>query len=571
MTQYEQELDTLEQISQVLSSGLELRQVFQRAMTLLSERLAIQRAALVLWDRTHEQLETVASVGLSEEERKRGRYALGEGITGQVLQTGQAAVVADVSQHPDFLNRTGARNLANAQAGKAGPDPSAATESAAPAVSGPDASAAGDSNSTDTSAPPQALSFICVPIQDGQQYVGAISVDLPKRDPERLEADARLLRIIAGSFAQAVRIHHLVQLEKDQWLQEKEQLQSNLHSKYQFDNIIGSSPAMLDVLSTIAQVASSRATVLILGETGCGKELIAKAIHYNSPRKDKPMVRVNCAALSPQLLESELFGHVEGAFTGAVRDKTGRFEAADGGTIFLDEVGTLDPQLQIKLLRVLQEREFERVGDHRTMSVDVRVIAATNMDLEEEVRKGNFREDLYYRLNVVTINLPPLRNRREDIPRLIDYFLDKYNKENNRNLHTLNRGVLNTLLRYPWPGNVRELENAMERAVVLSSGEQFTEDLLPLQIRMFGQQLRSQGEEESVEDLATRLAQQAIERYGDEEGHIYERVIGEVERQLISEALSRNGGVKLRTADYLGINRNTLNKKVKDLAIPGAK
>jgi Nif-specific regulatory protein len=546
MTRHEQELDILEQISQILSSGLELRHGFQRAMTLLSERLDLQRAALVLWDRTQQHLETVASIGLSEEERQRGRYVLGEGVTGQVLQSGEAAVIADVSQHPDFLNRTGSRNLQTPAAGDAA------------ASASPDAA-------------PPSLSFICVPIQDGNEHVGAISVDLPLRDEAQLQADARLLRIIAGSFAQAVRIHHLVQLEKDQWLAEKEQLESNLHSKYRFDNIIGSSPAMLDVLSTIAQVASSRATVLVLGETGCGKELIAKAIHYNSPRSDKPLMRVNCAALSPQLLESELFGHVEGAFTGAVRDKTGRFEAADGGTIFLDEVGTLDPQLQIKLLRVLQEREFERVGDHRTMSVDVRIIAATNMDLEEEVRQGNFREDLYYRLNVVTINLPPLRNRREDIPRLIDYFLDKYNRENNRNLSKLNRGLMNTLLRYPWPGNVRELENAIERAVVMSSGDQFTEELLPLQIRIFGQQLRHQGEDESVEDLATRLAQQALEQYGEQEGHIYERVLGEVERQLIGEALNRNGGVKLRTADYLGINRNTLNKKVKELAIPGAK
>jgi Nif-specific regulatory protein len=557
MATHEQELDILEQISQILSSGLELRQVFQRAMTLLSERLELQRAALVLWDRTHEQLETVASVGLSEAERQRGRYAPGEGVTGQVLETGEAAVIGDITQHPDFLNRTGARNL----------QPARASSDAAATPAEP----ASESAEPTEPSPAQSLSFICVPIQDGGDNVGAISVDLPARDQAQLQADARLLRIIAGSFAQAVRIHHLVQLEKNQWLEEKEALKSNLHSKYQFDNIIGSSPAMLDVLSTIAQVASSRATVLILGETGCGKELIAKAIHYNSPRADKPMVRVNCAALSPQLLESELFGHVEGAFTGAVRDKTGRFEAADGGTIFLDEVGTLDPQLQIKLLRVLQEREFERVGDHRTQSVDVRVIAATNMDLEEEVRKGNFREDLYYRLNVVTIDLPPLRNRREDIPRLIEYFLEKYNRENNHDLHKMNRGVLNTLLRYPWPGNVRELENAIERAVVMSSGEEFTEDLLPLQIRMFGQQLRHQGEDESVEDLATRLAQQALQQYGEEEGHIYERVIGEVERQLIGEALSRNGGVKLRTADYLGINRNTLNKKVKDLAIPGAK
>src|SRR5690606_30190397 len=236
----------------------------------------------------------------------------------------------------------------------------------------------------------------------------------------------------AGAFAQAIRLHQLVQREKDHWLAENQALRDNLLSKYKFDNIIGSSPTMLDVLATIAQVASSRATVLLLGETGCGKEMIAKAIHFNSPRRDKPLIKVNCGALSPQLLESELFGHVKGAFTGAMKDKVGRFEAADGGTLFLDEVGTLDMQLQVKLLRVLQEREFERVGDHRTVKVDVRVIAATNLDLEEEVRKGNFREDLYYRLNVVQIHLPPLRSRREDIPRLIDYFLDRYNRENQR-------------------------------------------------------------------------------------------------------------------------------------------
>jgi Nif-specific regulatory protein len=324
---------------------------------------------------------------------------------------------------------------------------------------------------------------------------------------------------------------------------------------------------MLDVLATIGQVASSRATVLLLGETGCGKELIAKAIHFNSPRKDKPLIRVNCSALSPQLLESELFGHAKGAFTGAVKDKIGRFEAAEGGSIFFDEVGTLDPQLQVKLLRVLQEREFERVGDHRTISVDCRVIAATNVDLEEDVRKGNFREDLYYRLNVVTINLPPLRNRRADIPRLIDHFLDRYNKENNRNLGKISRDVLNVLLRYPWPGNVRELENTVERAVVLSTSEQFTEDLLPLQIRMYAQQTRSDSADESIETITSKLAERAIKQYQVYEGDIWNMVMHDVERQLIREALIYNHGVKLRTADFLGINRNTLNKKVKDLHI----
>jgi len=558
MPRHEQELDTLEQVSQILSSGLELRQVFQRAMTLLSEKLNIRRAALVLWDRSQQQLETVAAIGLSPEEQQRGRYAPGEGVTGQVMQTGETAIIPDLANHPDFLNRTGARNLQPASAGQTTTSPDQPTTPEAPPTH----------RQQPTAHSQQPTSFICIPILDGQQCVGAISVDLPYQGEEKLHDDARLLRIIAGSFAQAVRIHNLVQLEKDQWLAENEQLRSNLRSKYQFDNIIGAAPVMQDVLTTVAQVASSRATVLLHGEAGVGKELIAKAIHYNSPRKDKPLVRVNCAALSPQLLEAELFGRAASTPHESTTDTRGRFEAAQGGTIFLDEVAALDPQLQIKLLRVLQDREFERLGDHQTVSVDVRVTAATNQDLEEEVRKGNFREDLYYRLNVVTIDIPPLRNRREDIPRLIDYFLDKYNRENNRDLQKMNRGVLNTLLRYPWPGNVRELENAIERAVVMSTGEHFTEDLLPLQIRMFGQQLRNQSEDESVEDLANRLAQQALEQFGDEEGQIYDHLIGEVERQLIRHALARNGGVKIRTADYLGINRNTLNKKARELNVP---
>ncbi|MFP4144842.1 MAG: sigma 54-interacting transcriptional regulator [Phycisphaeraceae bacterium] len=537
MKRAEHELDILEQISQILGEGPELNQVFQRAMSLLTDRLDIERAALVLLDRASDQLRTVASIGLTAAEQSRGRYAIGEGVTGRVLATGSPAVVPDVSQSPEFLNRTQARELAT------------------PASTATD----GDGQA--------ATSFICVPIRDGDEYVGTLSIDKPFPGEKQLQDDARLLRIIAGSFAQAIRIHHLVQREKDALLSENAQLRDNLRSKYQFDNIIGSSQAMLDVLATIAQVASSRATILLLGETGTGKELIAKAIHFNSPRRDKPLIRINCGALSHQLLESELFGHVKGAFTSAIRDKIGRFEAADGGTIFLDEIGTLDPQLQVKLLRVLQEREFERVGSHHTQQVDVRVIAATNLDLEQEVRKGNFREDLYYRLNVVTLSLPPLRARREDIPALIDHFLDRYNRENNRELRKISQSVLNTFLRYPWPGNVRELENAVERAVVLSSSEQFTEDLLPLQIRLYAQQTRGDSGDESLDALAARLASHAIQHYAPYDGEVYNLVVHEVERHLLREALDYNAGVKIRTADFLGINRNTLNKKVKDLGI----
>ena len=499
---------------------------------MLGERMNITQAALCLWDDAISQARIVAAVGLTKAEIERGRYGLGEGVTGRVLATGQPAIIPDLGKHPEFLNRTGSRDLAEARATAAAP-----------------------------------IAFICVPIKEGDRVIGAMSIDKPFIDDALLASDARLIAIVAGSISQTIRIHHLMQREKDDLLAENQQLRDNLLSKYRFDNIIGSSQAMMDVLATIGQVASSRATVLLLGETGVGKELIAKAIHFNSPRKDKAMVRVNCGALSQQLLESELFGHVKGAFTGAVKDKLGRFEAADGGSIFLDEIGTLSPELQVKLLRVLQEREFERVGDHRTVKVDVRVIAATNLDLQEEVRKGTFREDLYYRLNVVTIPIPPLRARREDVPRLIDHFLDRFNRENNRSLKKISRDVLNTLLRYPWPGNVRELENTIERAVVLSTSEEFTEDLLPLQIRMFAHQVRGDTADESIETLANKIARHAIQQYQGEEGRIYELVVGEIEKQLIIEALGQNGGVKTRTADYLGINRNTLNKKVKDFQI----
>ncbi len=538
MERPEQELVIIEAVTQILGGDFELSRAFTSAMTVLSERLGVQRAALVLVDPASQRARTVASVGLTPAEQERGRYALGEGVTGGAMASGEPAVIPNVAQHPAFLNRTKARELP-------GHDDAGRTDAAEHAT----------------------LSFVCVPLRDGKETVGAISCDLPFVDQPRLNADARLIKIVAGLFAQSVRIHHRVQREKNTWLEETQLLRDNLRQAYKFDNIIGSSPAMLDVLSTIAQVANSRATVLLLGETGCGKELIAKAIHYNSPRAEQPLIRVNCGALSRELLESELFGHVKGAFTGAVRDKVGRFEAADQGTIFLDEIGTLDMQLQVKLLRVLQERELERVGDHRTLKVDVRVIAATNLELQNEVRKGNFREDLYYRLNVVTVHLPPLRNRREDIPVLIDHFLDRYNQENSRNLRKLSRDTLNTLLRYPWPGNVRELENMIERAVVLSNGEDFTDDLLPLPIRMFSQQVRGDRADESIDGQCAKLAESAIRQYQVYDGKVYGMVIDQVERHLLKEAMKLNGGVKVRAADFLGINRNTLNKKVKDLEI----
>jgi Nif-specific regulatory protein len=526
----DQELSTLTEIGRILSSTMELREAFQQMMQIISDKLAMRRGALIILDESTGRLRTEAAVGLTAEEIERGKYALGEGITGMVVATGRARIIPDLREEPDFLNRTG----------RLGQDGEAA------------------------------VSFLCIPIKIEGRVAGALSVDRVLASPIQLEGDRRFLEIIAAFLAQAIQVHRMVMRQKEELLEENAQLRAQVRDRFRFENIIGDAPAMHEVFATVGQVANSRATVLLLGETGTGKEMIAKAIHHNSPRKDRPFIRVNCGALTGTLLESEIFGHVKGSFTGAIRDKIGRFEAADGGTIFLDEIGTLEPQLQVKLLRVLQEREFERVGDNLTVKVDVRVIAATNVDLQEEVAKQNFREDLFYRLNVVTIYLPPLRNRREDIPHLIDHFLDKYNAINERKLRRISRDMLNVLLRYPWPGNVRELENAIERAVVLSRDEDFTEDLLPLSVKMFAAQRRNNQASESVETLTKRLADQAMADYEMREGEIYQLVIDQIEHALIDRALTKCGNVKTKAADFLGINRNTLNKKVKELGIEAA-
>ncbi len=326
--------------------------------------------------------------------------------------------------------------------------------------------------------------------------------------------------------------------------------------------LIGASPAMLEVYAMTRRVALSNASVLLLGETGTGKELIAKAIHELSNRGSGPFVRVNCAALAESLLESELFGHVRGAFTGAVANRTGRFEAAHTGTIFLDEINSTNPKLQVKLLRVLQEREFERVGDTETIRVDTRVIAASNRDLLDEVAKEHFREDLYYRLNVVPIHLPPLRARRDDIPLLVTHFLEHYNDANDRYVVHIAKDALDALVKYHWPGNVRELQNVVERCVVMASGDEITLDLLPPVMR--GEQPASPlpGRGGDLDSLARTLVEQGLATAGPNDDNIFDRVVSRVERELISQMLAVCGGVQLKAAARLGINRNTLRKKL---------
>jgi transcriptional regulator with PAS, ATPase and Fis domain len=310
--------------------------------------------------------------------------------------------------------------------------------------------------------------------------------------------------------------------------------------------------------------------VLLLGETGTGKELIAKAIHVTSGRASGPFVRVNCGALSESLLESELFGHVRGSFTGAIANRTGRFEAAHTGTIFLDEINSTTPKLQVKLLRVLQEREFERVGDTQTVRVDTRVVAASNRDLMAEIEAERFREDLYYRLNVVPIYLPPLRERAQDIAELVGHFLTVYNEENDRYVVHIEPKALDALQSYHWPGNVRELQNYVERAVVMASGDELTCELLPEAV-LRGPKTRSAGRPRAadLETLTYELVQQGLASAGPQEDNLHAKVVNRVERELIAQVMTSCESVQTKAATKLGINRNTLHKKLKEYGLDG--
>jgi len=335
----------------------------------------------------------------------------------------------------------------------------------------------------------------------------------------------------------------------------------------QIEGIIGNSVAMQAVYRVTRKVAPTSATVLLTGETGTGKELIARALHELSSRASGPFIRVNCGALSESLLESELFGHIKGAFTSANENRTGRFEAAHGGTVFLDEINSVSYQLQVKLLRVLQEHEFERVGDTKTIKVDCRVVAATNVDLTDEIQNGNFREDLYYRLNVIPIYLPALRERSDDIPALVKFFAERYTRENGLESKRVSNQALSFLTQYDWPGNVRELQNYIERALVLSSSDEIGTDDLPQHVRGLAPVRIGRRLDDDAESLCTDLVSRGIAEAGEDSNSVYGHVVNQVEREVILQVLRQCQGVQTRTATRLGINRNTLHKKIDEFGL----
>lgn len=496
------QVKVLGEISDALASAFDMEKALNAILKVISESLEMQRGTITLVDPITNELKIEVAQGLTREEKERGRYKIGEGVTGKVVETGQPMVVTDIGSNPLFLNRTQARkNLENRK-----------------------------------------FDFLCVPIKAGNKVLGALSADRLFKGNVSYEEDIKLLTIISSMVGQAVRIRELAEKDKQVVVTENLKLRQELKGKYKFGNIVYSSKLMEAILEGITQVADTNATVLVRGESGTGKELIASAIHYASGRANKPLIKVACAALPENLLESELFGYERGAFTGALDRKPGRFEMANGGTIFLDEIGDLPLTTQVKLLRVLQEKEFERLGGTHTIKIDVRVICATHRDLEKMVKDGKFREDLFYRINVFPITLPPLRDRKEDVPLLVDYFLDRFNKAGKKKVKGINRAALDILMSYNWPGNVREIENVIERAHVLVQKELITPKELPASLQPAG--------EISVSAQGATLPQ----------------VIEAIEKEKIQETLA-----KLKTqkaaSKALGITERMLGYKIKNYKI----
>jgi Nif-specific regulatory protein len=496
-------LATFLETGQTLAGTFELKEALSRILSTLDRHHGMIRGSVMLLADDTNELRIVASHGLDEDGARRVKYKIGEGVSGRVAETGKPVVVPQVSREPLFLDRLKARKK---------------------------------------TLKTQELSFICVPILINRKPVGVLSVDLKYKVDRNYERASNFLAIIATMIAQAIKVGHLLEADKQRLVDENTHLKQELRERYDFSHIIGNSGPLRQVYEQVTQVARTNTTVLLRGESGTGKELIAHAIHYNSLRSAKPFIKVSCAALPETLIESELFGYERGAFTGAQVRKKGRFELAEGGTLFLDEVGDLNMSTQIKLLRVLQEREFERLGGTETIKANVRLVAATNKDIERAIAEGAFREDLYYRLNVFAIFMPPLRDRKSDVLLLADHFLEKFAREHHKSIRRISTPAIDMLASYHWPGNVRELENIIERAVLVCESNVIHGHHLPPTL----QTAEGSG-------TVTRLS--------------LESTVESFERDIIIDALKTTRGSRKRAAKLLDTTERIIGYKVKKYRI----
>jgi Nif-specific regulatory protein len=495
------ELVSLLEISKALSGALRVKAGIDQALEILERHHGAFRSTVTLLREGSHELCIEASVGLSNDGQSV-RYLVGEGVTGRVVQTGKPVVVPQVSREPTFLNRAGQRRYS----------------------------------------PTWEITFVCVPILTHRKPVGSLSVDLRFDKDRDYTRTLNFFGVVASMIAQTIQINCLIDADRRRLLEENVHLREELRERYDFSNLIGNSGPIRRVYEQVTQVASTNTTVMLRGESGTGKELIAHAIHYNSPRKNSPFIKVNCAALPETLIESELFGYEKGAFTGAHSQKKGRFELAEGGTLFLDEIGDLNASTAVKLLRVLQEKEFDRLGGTKTIKADVRLIVATNKNLEKAIADGMFREDLYYRLNVFAIFVPPLRERKSDVLLLADHFLEEYSNRHGKNIKRISTPAIDMLMSYHWPGNIRELENAVERAVLVCDGNVVHGHHLPPTLQTA----------EASGTVTNVSFKEAVEAY---------------EKDLIQDTLKTTRGNRSKAANLLKTTDRVISYKVKKLKI----
>ncbi len=500
--QHAVDLDVLAEIADLISNPSAPQERFSSVFTVLERKLGMLRGTVMLLDPDGGELVVEAAQGAPQAIVDRARYQAGEGIVGLVAETARPAVIPRVSEEPRFRNRIHNRPISD--------------------VAG--------------------VSFVCVPIRLTGRVIGTLSVDLPEQSPQVLRDRVRVLEIVASMLSYDVHARQREALRHQTLETENLRLRDALQEQFRPENIVGNSHPMRGVYLKIRQVAAGDTTVLLRGESGTGKELAASAIHYASGRAKHPFVKVNCAALNENLLESELFGHEKGAFTGALQTRAGRLEEAEGGTLFLDEIGDFSPVIQVKLLRMLQEREYERVGSNRTLKADVRIITATNQDLEAKLSEGSFRKDLYYRINVFPICLPPLRDRKEDILLLADHFVARYAAKMRKQVRRISTPAINMMLAYHWPGNVRELENCIEYAVLLASDDVIRGQNLPSTLQ--------------------------LPQAGDTDGHGRLKDRTELlERDMIADALKNYEGSVSAAAVSLGITPRMLRYKMRKLGV----
>lgn len=488
---------TLQGLSEVMVSNVTIRDSLSQAFLMLQENLQLQKGVLILRDTYTDEYYIDVGFGLTEKDRQKAIFKLLEVITQRAMESGDIQLVS-------------------------------ALENGACDVSFDE----------DEALP--AHSLICLPLTYSGEKMGALGIVMPAH---LVASHMVFLSGLALLVAQEIKLKRMLEREKESLQRENVLLRDELKEKYNIHNMIGNSNAMHQVYDSIIQVAHSNATVLIRGESGTGKELVAHAIHYNSPRADKPFIKINCGAIPESLIESELFGYEKGAFTDAQEQKLGKFELANGGTLFLDEIGELSPNVQVKLLRVLQEKEIERVGGLSPVKVNVRVITATNRDLEYELQQKQFREDLYYRLNVFPIFLPPLRERKTDVLLLSEHFLEKFCKENNKSINRISSLAIDLLSTYHWPGNVRELENCMERAVLVCRSDTIQATDLPPTLQ------RSDTTDTITEDAT------------------YDELVANFERELIIDALKKTRGNKSKAATLLKTTQRIIGYKITTLGI----